>query len=207
MSATQNYIQARCFHHANRERVDLIVIHTMELPCQPGIARRLGEVFRDLDVSIDPATGKPRHAPKSAHFGVDPQAVYQYVREADVAWHAPKANARGIGIEHAGRTKDVRNEHGDIIAVATDWSTSAAQMLLSRSARLVAQLCQAWQIPVEKLGPSDLLKARRGICGHWDVARAYPESGTHVDPGPRWPWDSYLAMIAAEASRLAPPLS
>jgi N-acetyl-anhydromuramyl-L-alanine amidase AmpD len=202
MSATPNFMQAKCFHHANRERVDLIVVHTMELPCQAGMAKRLGEVFRDLDTTIDPTTKKPRHAPKSAHFGVDPTEVWQYVREADVAWHAPKANARGIGIEHAGRALDARDNTGRIVAPFTDWTVEPGLSVLKRSAALVARLCQAWKIPPVKLGPSDLLRAQQGICGHRDVTIAYPGSGSHVDPGPRWPWALYLDLVAKEVSKL-----
>jgi N-acetyl-anhydromuramyl-L-alanine amidase AmpD len=201
MSATQNFIQARCFHHANRERVDFLVLHTMELPCRPGVARRLGDVFRDLDTSIDPKTGKPKHSPKSAHFGVDPDEIYQYVREADVAWHCPKANSRGIGIEHAGYALDQKRD-GVVTTFATDWTSPPAQAMLARSAQLVAQLCHAWGIPAVRLAPSEILHGARGIVGHVDVTRAYPGSGTHVDPGPRWPWSDYLAKVADELQKV-----
>jgi N-acetyl-anhydromuramyl-L-alanine amidase AmpD len=202
MSATQNFIQARCFHHANRERVDFLVLHTMELPCRPGVARRLGEVFRDLDTSIDPKTGKPKRKPKSAHFGVDPEEIYQYVREADVAWHCPKANSRGIGIEHAGYALPQKDDEGKLIVPATDWTQPAPQAMLARGARLVAQLCRAWNVPAVRLAPSEVIHGARGIVGHVDVTRAFPGSGTHVDPGPRWPWDQYLALVAAELAAL-----
>jgi N-acetyl-anhydromuramyl-L-alanine amidase AmpD len=90
---------------------------------------------------------------------------------------------------------DQHDKDGHHIAVATDWASEPAQSVLQRSARLVAELCRAWQIPVVRLGPADLLKSERGICGHLDATRAYPGSGTHVDPGPRWPWDQYLELI------------
>lgn len=198
MSATQNFIQAKCFHHANRERVDFIVVHTMELPCRPGVARRLGERFAVIDTTIDPATGKPKQKPKSSHFGVDPEEVYQYVREADVAWHCAKANSRGIGIEHAGYALDQKDNQGHVIVPATDWSTPPAQAMLARGAKLAAQLCRAWSVPVVRLTPAEIQRGARGIVGHVDVTTAFPGSGTHVDPGPRWPWEQYLAMVAAE---------
>lgn len=179
MSATQNFIQARWFTHANRAAVDVIVIHTMELPCQPGMARRLGERFRDL--------GPDRKV--SAHFGVDPAEVYQYVREGDVAWHCPKANRRGLGVEHAG--------YG-VGPNATDWGSPAGHAVLTRSAALVARLCQAWAVPVVHLTPTEVAHGGRGLVGHVDVTRGFPGSGTHVDPGPNWPWAEYLALVVAE---------
>jgi N-acetyl-anhydromuramyl-L-alanine amidase AmpD len=176
--------------------VDYIVIHTAELPCRPGIARRLGEVFAKIDTTIDPKTGKPHQKAKSAHFGVDPDEVFQYVRESDVAWHCPKANSRGIGIEHAGYAVNQLHD-GKVIATATDWASPAAVAMIERAAKLVAQLCQAWSIPVVRLSPTEIAHGARGIVGHVDVTRAFPGSGTHIDPGPRWPWARYLDLVAS----------
>jgi N-acetyl-anhydromuramyl-L-alanine amidase AmpD len=186
MSATSNYIQARYYHHANRERVDYLVIHTMELPCRAGMAQRLGERFRDC--------GPER--PVSAHFGIDPEAVFQYVRESDVAWHCPKCNSRGVGLEHAGYAIPPR-QAGRVIAAATDWDSPEGRAVLERSAALAARLCVAWAIPVVHLNPEALTRGQRGLVGHADATRAYPGSGTHVDPGPAWPWDKYLQLISA----------
>lgn len=182
MSATQNYVQARYFTHANRAAVDVIVIHTMELPCQPGMAKRLGERFKVTDRYV------------SAHFGVDPVEVYQYVRESDVAWHCPRANRRGIGVEHAG--------YG-VGPNATDWSSPEGQAVLAHSATLVARLCQAWDVPPVRLTPEALVRGGRGLVGHEDVTRAYPGSGAHVDPGPNWPWVDYLRQVEAALQGLA----
>lgn len=194
MSATSNFIQAKCYHHANRAAVDLIIIHTMELPCQPGIARRLGERFRDLDLS--------KSKPKSAHFGVDPAEVWQYVHEADVAWHCPKANRRGIGVEHAGRALPAYDAGGRRLADPTDWASLEGQAVLRLSAGLVARLCRAWGVPIERPPVAALPHGARGIVGHWDVTRAFPGSGTHVDPGPAWPWDAYLEAVRTASAGL-----
>ena len=38
----------------------------------------------------------------SAHYGVGPREIHQYVREGDRAWHCKGENYRSIGIEHEG---------------------------------------------------------------------------------------------------------
>jgi hypothetical protein len=47
---------------------------------------------------------------------------------------------------------------------------------------------------------TEIARGDRGIVGHVDVTRAFPGSGTHVDPGQTWPWQQYLDLVAAEFS-------
>lgn len=193
-----NFLQATCFVHAHREAVNHIVIHTAEVPCVRGLARRLVLAWNRLDPK-DPATRK-----RSAHFAVDPAEIWQGVHESDVALHCPKANSRGIGIEHCCYALDVysqkRGADGKrkLLARATDFASAEAQSMLLLSARLAARLAIAWDVPVVKLSPHEVLAGARGFVGHVDVARAYPGSSSHVDPGPRFPWDKYLDLIKRE---------
>ena len=78
-------------NHTSGRRIDLIVVHTMEMDEKGSTAESCASWFQN------PAAGV------SAHYCVDADSIVQCVKEEDVAWHAPGANHDGIGIEHAGR--------------------------------------------------------------------------------------------------------
>lgn len=179
-------LQSRYFKRAFRKDVRYVVIHTMELPCEAGMAERLAERMRDLPL-LHP------EQQKSAHYYVDPNDTFQGVEEMHVAFHCRKANRVGIGIEHAGYAYDVV-EHGKRVASATDFAGEPAQAMLKNSAELVSWICKRWHIPVVRLLPGQIAEGR-GIVGHVDVMTEFHGSGTHRDPGPRWPWDRYLALV------------
>lgn len=167
------FVQARNFTPASRTRVDLLVIHTMEAPQSAGRAMQVAKWFAD-----------PKNAPQaSAHFCVDASQVVRCVHDKDVAWHAPGANAQGIGIEHAG------------YAVSTDWAASYSVAMLALSQRLSASLCRAYGIPAVWLRPEDLRAGARGICGHLDCTQAFANGKGHVDPGASFPKDAYIQGV------------
>jgi N-acetyl-anhydromuramyl-L-alanine amidase AmpD len=130
----------------------------------------------------------PQAPQASAHYCVDAIDVIQCVGESDIAWAAPGANANGLHIEHAGRAGQTVEQWADAYSVAT----------LERSAALCADLCRRYGIPIKRLGPDEVKVGARGICGHVDVTRAFPEKkGTHWDPGPNFPWAKYIDMVVA----------
>lgn len=178
------FVQAKWQTVAHRERVDWIVIHTMETPCVSGMAARIAQRFELGERKV------------SAHYCVDPVEIVQCVRDTNVAWHCPGANRRGIGIEHAGYSQ---GEH------ATDWSSDGhAQGMLALSARLTADLCARWNIPAVHLTPAEVAAGHRGIIGHDGATEAFRTPGGHTDPGKAWPWEKYLGAIA-EAQKQSPP--
>lgn len=181
------FIPAANFTRAHRERVDQIVIHTMETGCVSGAAMAVALRLQD------------KAKKKSAHYLVDPSAIVQCVYETDVAWHCPKANRRGIGIEHAGRAFS----SPDGKKLATDWDTPEGEAVLRLSAALVAGICKRWDIPAKRLTLEEIIDGRKGIIGHDDATEAYATPGGHRDPGPHWPWDKYMAMVAREMEALA----
>lgn len=156
--------------------IDVLVIHTMESPEKPGTAEAVGRWFAG------------DQAPKaSAHYGIDPENIVQYVRDGDVAWHAPGANNNGIGLEHAGRAAQS----------PSDWEDEDSTKILALSAKLAAKLVRRHGIPVRKLSAQDLKNGWRGICGHADVTQAFPGPGrNHWDPGPNFVWSLYLEIIS-----------
>lgn len=169
-------IRARHFTRAGRDRVLWVVVHVMQTGEGPKTARSVAGGF---------AAENARQA--SAHYCVDALETIQCVDEVDVAWHAPGANRLGIGVEHAGRSEQS----------AAQWADEYSSRMLERSAALVARICKRWDIPVQRVGPSDLIAGRPGICGHHDCTLAWPEkSSGHWDPGPNFPWGEYLGRVA-----------
>lgn len=171
------FLQARWFTPANRKRIDLIVIHTMEVPLGVGLAQRVAEGFARGNRKV------------SAHYCIDPQLVIQCVREPDIAWHTPSANSLGIGLEHSGYALAGAGHS------QTDWSQPQAQAELRLSAALAAELCKRWGIPIVHLSVSDFLAGKKGFIGHVEASNAFPSPGGHRDPGMTWPWDQYLDLV------------
>lgn len=169
------FVQAKNFTHVGiGRRATLIVIHTMESPEKPGTALGVARWFA--------GSTAPR---ASAHFCLDDKVTVQCVELTDVAWHAPGVNSFGIGIEHAGRARQTDEE----------WADEYSQAMLEQSAKLSAELCRLLAIPVERRLAEDLKAgAKAGFCGHSDVSAAFKRS-THWDPGPNFPWESYLDRV------------
>ena len=161
-----------------------IVIHATVSPCVPGQARRTAEWFRDPDSA------------GSAHYVVDPGEVVQVVYDGVIAWHAPP-NEHSIGVELCDALLSLRwdREH------AARWHDDAHERMLRRAARLVARLCLAYDVPIERLSADDLLAGRRGIAGHVDVSRAWGQS-THWDPGPSFPWAEFVQRVKRRAAKI-----
>lgn len=129
----------------------------------------------------------------SAHYIVDVATEVHCVPDNTVAFHAPP-NERSIGIE-------ICADGGDPKVAPTNytleqWTSPQCWPAVLRAAQRTAELCTRFNIPVVKLSPADLVAGRRGICGHVDISQAFRES-THSDPGPSFPWASFLAAVAA----------
>jgi N-acetyl-anhydromuramyl-L-alanine amidase AmpD len=150
-----------------------IVIHCMEYPEKPDSAEWCARYF----------AGKEGPAPKaSAHACIDSNTIVQCVPWDQIAWHAPGANAQGIGLEHAGYAR----QH------PSDWEDPYSQQMLDLSAWLVAQLAGKFQIPIAYVNAEGLLAGRPGITTHREVTAAFKKS-THTDPGRAFPTIDYLA--------------
>jgi N-acetyl-anhydromuramyl-L-alanine amidase AmpD len=167
--------QAKNFTKALRRRGDVlwVVVHTAEC----------GETWNAAENLAAWAAG-PQAPRASWHYAVDGNSITQSVLERDVAWHAPGANARGIGVEHAGRAGQL----------ASGWDDLYSHAMLALSAALVAGICRRWDLPVQRVGQSHLLKNTPGICGHYDVSKAFKKSA-HTDPGKNFPWDAFLDEV------------
>ena len=160
---------------ANNKPISRVVIHCTVSPCVPGGARNVARMFRTTT------------RPASAHYVVDPSDTVQVVYDSVVAYHAPP-NQHALGIELC----DMQSGPAD------RWQDGNHKAMLERAATLVAGLCAAYGVPVDKIGPDELRAGKHGICGHIDVSHAWGQT-SHVDPEatPGFPWASFMDQIRA----------
>lgn len=167
-------IQAKNYKRGRADAIKLVVLHSTESPCAPGVAHNVAAWF-----------GGSSAPEASSHYVVGPDLVVQCVDEGDTAWHAPPVNDYSIGIEQTGRAafKDA------------DWQSEAAQAMLERSAQLCADICSRNNIPAVFVDADGLVRGEGGITTHVCVTNAFHKSD-HTDPGPNFPIDAYMARVA-----------
>jgi N-acetyl-anhydromuramyl-L-alanine amidase AmpD len=150
----------------------MLVIHTAE-----STARSAAEWF-----SVD---HRPDNGPSSAHYIVDVDGlVTRCVGEGDTAFHAGNAdvNACSIGIELEG--------HCD------DGSEVFTPKMMRALLELADYLCERYGIARDRqhvIGHNEVPDARKGHEGQLGGA------GHHHDPGPFYPWATFMAALAASA--------
>lgn len=169
-------ISARWFGPGRSVPIRVIVIHDMEAPKGPETAENVAHWFATM-----PATSKA-----SAHVCVDNNSAVRCVADGDRAWHAPGANSDGLGLEIAGYAKQTRAE----------WLDDYSKAALDQAAKVTADWCKKYNIPVRKLSVAQLKAGQKGIVGHVDVSNAYGQTN-HTDPGPNFPWDHFIARVNA----------
>lgn len=126
-------------------------------------------------------------APKtSAHYCLDDDSIIRCVPEDRIAWHAPGVNTRAIGIELAGYARQTRDE----------WFDDFSLRMLLLAAALTADICRRRAIPILFLDPVSVKNGLAGITTHANVTKAYPEKGSHTDPGPSFPIADFLRFTS-----------
>lgn len=169
------FLQAKYFTTPPTPRqVDLIVIHAAVVAPSPLAAEWLMKYCAACD----------REA--SWHYAVDSDSITQSVQEANIAWHAPGANSRGIGIELATLG----------MPPAAQWADAYHQKMMTLAAFLAATICNRHKIDPFYVDAAGLLEGRRGITTHAQVSLAF-KRGDHMDPGPDFPIHDFVAKIKA----------
>ena len=168
------FVQAKNYTPGSQARViDWIVMHSAEIAERPDGAEVLA------------AWAAGSSAPKASwHYAVDSDSIVQSVQDRDVAWHAPGANGRGIGIELCGYARQT----------AAEWQDDYSREMLTLAAELVGSLCRLYQVPCVFCDASDLRTGVRGITMHRTVSAAFKKSD-HWDPGPHFPMDWFLEQV------------
>lgn len=171
MVRVSKHIQAKNYTKTNGRDIRVIVLHTMESPEHPATAEAVAAWFAG------------RTAPRaSTHYNIDSNSIVRSVYDRDVAWCAPGKNHDGLHIEHAGRAS--QNWRG--------WNDPFSTKMLLLSAEFIAQKCKRYGIPIRRLTVAQVRAGTKGICGHIDVTRAWPNLGSHTDPGKDFPWTRYM---------------
>lgn len=172
------FIKARDYTPVAAPRyVRLIVIHDMEYPERMMAARDVGKYFQKPD------------KPSSAHIGVDSEEVIQYVRDNNVAYGCPGVNNDGIHVELAGFSYQARR----------NWMDPYGVKLLTLAGDAVAQYCLKYALPAKQLTNAELLDSQKGIIGHNQASAVYRLSD-HTDPGPKFPWDYFMATVQRQVA-------
>lgn len=149
----------RAKHSGGDQTPRLIVLHSTVSPCKPGGADAIARFFR-IGQNVT-----------SAHYVVDPDKVIQMVPDHTVAYHCGY-NQDSIGIEMC----DMPDQN------VKRWDDAEHRAMEKRTARLVAQLCLAYGIPVRYCSARALVAGKRGITTHAQMSEAFKRS-THWDPG------------------------
>lgn len=166
--------QAKHFRPGPRKAVDWVVIHTAEI----------GESHLSAEGLMRACAATP--TVKSWHYAVDDDSITQSVGETDIAFHAPGANAAGIGIELSGRAGQTSAQWFDAYSLST----------LANAAKLAAEICERWFIPSNFVDATGLLQGLRGITTHAEVSKAFKKSN-HMDPGPNFPTAKFVELVRA----------
>jgi len=154
--------------------VRLIVLHTAE---GATTIQSLGSYF------ANPASGV------SSHVGIDdtPETVGEYVKRGNKAWTAANANPVAVQAE---------------LCAFASWSPvqwSSHPVMLSNTAKWIAEEAATFGIPIVKLTPTQAQGNGRGVCQHSDLGSW---GGGHWDCGPSFPIDQVISMASGSP---APP--
>lgn len=179
-------------HSGTRNKpINRVVIHSAVMPCEPGRARQLADMNRR-------GSGGG-----SWHYAVDPGEVVQCSYDSVVCWHAPP-NQHSLGIEMADWPEQMPAPEGTArwkrLRLRWRWRGRNHRRMLNRTARLTAELCLAYDVPIRFLSPAALREGRRGITTHANVSKAWGQS-THWDPG-YWPRYGFMWKVRRHARRL-----
>lgn len=179
------FIQARNYHRGRIEPIELLVVHDMEAPQGADTAENVARWFAG-----------PTAPQASAHECIDQDSWVGCVNDWDTAWHAPGANANGIGFELAGYGRETR----------ADWLAPLNVQMLRIAAQRLGLRCRSYGIPVRFLDAGTLAQyphgGIKGITTHWEVTKAFHQSD-HTDPGTNFPMDVFLGLVN-EALGVAP---
>ena len=183
------FIQSKNYTKGRNMPITLVVLHSMECPDKPKMAIAVANWFAG-----------PTSPVASAHYCVDDVDIIQCVKDTDTAWHAPGANSDGIGIEMSGYAAQTQPQ----------WEDAYSLAVIKNAAKLTAELCTTYGLPVQFVDQDGLKVNNSGITTHWEVTKAFKKCD-HTDPGPNFPMNDFIGFVneavtaAANANTLPSP--
>lgn len=180
------FIAAANYTEAKRATSDIwyLVIHDEEYPFKDNAAYDIAEFFHKQERNDKTGT--------SAHRIVDDREIIRAVNWHDIAWAAPGANTNGMHWEQSGYARMERRNWLD------DYGKNQIELLSAD----VAHMAHFLGIKPMRLTPRHLQQneiaghgIHRGICGHDTVTAAFPNVGSHTDPGPHFPWAHFMERV------------
>lgn len=155
-------------------RPDLVVIHDTESVLDTSGADSGAENVARYQSTVVRAS--------SYHRIVDSSSDVLTLPDEAVAFAAKGANVRGL--------------HASLAMQTTAWETSDRETVyrrrraLERLARIVAEWCARYGIPVRILSRRQYLAGDSGIVAHADV-----DPDRRTDPGRHFPWTTFLELV------------
>lgn len=171
------------FTDGDNKPINRIVLHGTTSPTVEGGARATAAYFRGAS------------AGGSAQYVTDPGEAIQSAYDSVICWGAPP-NPHSL---HAEMCDKVGDSHNRPLPLAR-WNDKPHTRMLRRTAKLVAELCLAYNVPVRMIGPVRLRLGWKGICEHSDVSVAFHQS-SHWDVG-AFPRRRFIRMVRAEVAIL-----
>jgi hypothetical protein len=178
------FVEARWKTPTNGRGILWVVLHDMEAPEQPTTAEDTAQFFHTT----------PRAA--SSHICVDNNSAVQCVKDKDIAYGAPGANAAGLHVEQAGYASQSRE----------DWLDAYSSAEIDITAGVTAWWCGKYGLPVRFVDAAGLLRQSKGITTHAEVTHAFGGNNAgHYDPGPNFPMDYFLSRVNIALGRAPKP--
>jgi N-acetyl-anhydromuramyl-L-alanine amidase AmpD len=173
------FVEANSFRQANRTSIDRIVIHTAQIQEHRDSAEDVASFFSNPSTNV------------SAHYCIDNNTIVQCVRDEDIAFHAFGDNDSTLGFELSGFAGQTHEQ----------WRDPYSDMVVERAAKLAAEKCKKYGIPVRWLTPDQERRRRKGFVTHKIVSDVWGDS-IRSDPGPHFPYGKFLNRVEFHLERL-----
>ena len=189
-----------CVHYSagSNTPINRIVIHGTVGPTVRGGARSTARYFQS------------QSSGGSAQLVIDPGETVRCAQDTTICWHAPP-NRGSIGVEFCDWVNWKINRTTTVDEVDAFWKGKTEadfkarwalpdwDAMLRRGAGVVAGLAKTHGVPLRRIGVTDLLAGREGLCGHIDVSKAWRQTDHTDGSDENFPWATFLRYVAEAA--------
>lgn len=174
------FVQARGFTAGRPDGPPIwIVVHDMEASETLTRAEDTAAYF------ANPSDGRR----VSSHYCVDADSVVQCVDLDDSAWTVGNREGNNLGInwEFSGFARQTRSE----------WLDPFSRSMFAAMAPYARADARRFHIPLQRRTVAELRAKLPGVTSHNDLRLAFGGT-THTDPGPSFPWDVFMQVLAGK---------